>query len=515
MATTWEVDGLSWPQVTAFGNVLDSPTYLTPSAGSQDYVWVEVLDSNLINHGPLQFVNLTANLYYNAVGSWSMTVPYTDMLWDLIQAGDIIININWRGLFSFGGKCEQPGYLDSLPGSTGATSSINGPFIILSGADYLALIANKIAYPNPTVAWASQTATGADTVTNMALESAIKHYVSRNVGSAALASRQMGLLDIATDQARGNPVTYSVKFGSGVDLNLMDIIRTLVSNSGSQMGVQIVRNPVTHRLTMDCYVPRNLTGKAWFSTSLGNLTAINLYITDPTITDALYQGSAIFVQETASNKNQWNQTEQFTDDSSETVASNVTAAAVATLGGGAAGPNMDITATDTPFLTFGRDYGLGDMVSCEVRPGAVYSDIISSVLLTADPTQTPMVSAVPTIGNASNSTTTDPTIIGQLTSRIRALEKKMAALLWLHTMGAQAPLPSCRRRPTGKVSCRRLVFGTASMGRAVSRRRSIPSAGMLSWDPDSVSLKGSSGAPTQVLVRPFQRRLRRTVWTGL
>jgi Siphovirus ReqiPepy6 Gp37-like protein len=462
MATTWEMDGLSWPQVGASGATLDTVSYVPPVAGSQDYVWVEILDKNLVSQGVIQFINLTANLYYNAVGSWSMTVPYSDMLWNMMMSGDFMVNINWRGLFSFGGKCEQPGYTDSIPGSTGGYSSLNGPFILLSGADYLALIANKIAYPNPTVAWASQTAAGADTVTAIPVESAIKHYVSRNLGSAALASRMHSLLDIATDQARGGNVTYSVKFGSGVDLNLLDIIRTLINNSGAQMGVSITRNAPAHRLTMDVYIPRNLTGKAWFSEQLGNLTAIDFYVTDPTITDALYQGSGtIFVQQTASNKTQWNQAETFTDDSSETVLSNVTAAAVATLGGGAQGPNMSITATDTPFLTFGRDYRLGDLVSCEVRNGAVYSDVVSGVLLTADPTQTPMLSVVPTIGNSNLSTANDQSIIGQLTTRIKALERKLATLLWLHTMDGRPLSRSCRLHLTGRASCHHAAFGMA------------------------------------------------------
>jgi Siphovirus ReqiPepy6 Gp37-like protein len=486
MATVWEMDGLSVTRSIGYGTTLDTVKYLPPGAGSTDYVWVEIIDKNLVSQGVIQFVNLTANLYFNAVGSWSMTVPYSDVLWNMMMSGDFMVNINWRGLFSFGGKCEQPGYTDSIPGSTGGFSELNGPFILLSGADYLALIANRIAYPTPTAAWSAQTAAGADTVTNMPVESAIKHYVSRNVGSAALATRMHSLLDIATDQARGGNVTYSVKFGSGVDLNLFDIIRTLVTNSGAQMGVSIVRNPATHRLTMDCYIPRNLTGKAWFSEQLGNLTAIDFYITDPTITDALYQGATVFVQETASNKTQWNQAEQFTDDSGETVTSNITAAAVATLGGGAQGPNMSITATDTPFLTFGRDYGLGDMVSCEVRNGAVYSDIVTSVLLTADPTQTPEISVVPTIGNSTLSTSTDQTIIGQLTTRIKALEQKIARLLWLHTMDVRRLSLSCRLRPTGRASCHRPVLPMASMGRTALSRRSIRSAVTPSSEPDSV-----------------------------
>ncbi|HWI67965.1 MAG TPA: hypothetical protein VNS88_06270, partial [Nitrospiraceae bacterium] len=93
---------------------------------------------------------------------------------------------------------------------------------------------------------------------------------------------------------------------------------------------------------------------------------------------------------------------------------------------GQAGPTMSVTATDIPFLTFGRDYGLGDKVSVEVRPGAVYSDIVTGVTLNADPAQNPEIQAVPTIGQNANSTNTDQTIIGQLSARIRALEKQIA-----------------------------------------------------------------------------------------
>ena len=65
----------------------------------------------------------------------------------------------------------------------------------------------------------------------------------------------------------------------------------MIAQGNSNLGVQIVRNPATHSLTFDCYVPRNLSGKAWFSEALGNLTAIALSLTDPTCTDALVQGS--------------------------------------------------------------------------------------------------------------------------------------------------------------------------------------------------------------------------------
>jgi hypothetical protein len=400
--------------------------YVPPTAGSSDVIWIEILDSNLISQGPVQFVNLNAQLYYNAVGSWTITVPYTDALWNLIQAGDIFVNVNWRGLFSFGGKCESPGYQDSIPGAVGGSSG-SGPFIVLNGGDWLGLIANRIAYPSPGVDWSAQTSAASDPVSNIPLETAIKHYVSNNMGPATTSARRNTLMDVAVSSARGANVSYTVKFGSGVDLNLLNVIRAMIAQAGTAMGVQITRNPSTHRLTFDVYIPRDLTGKAWFSEQLGNLTAVSFNIVDPTCTDALVQGSGTsFVQKTATVRTQWNIVEVYNDSSGETDINNLNSSASDSLLSGQAGPTMSVTAADIPFLTFGRDYGLGDKVSIEVRPGVVYTDIISGVALTADGSSSPVITIVPTIGQSSNSTATDQTAIGQLTERIRKLEKLLS-----------------------------------------------------------------------------------------
>jgi hypothetical protein len=262
----------------------------------------------------------------------------------------------------------------------------------------------------------------------MPLETAIKHYVNNNVGPAALASRRVSSLSLATDQRRGSNISYTVKFVQGGDINLLDIIRSLIAQAGSgnAMGVQITRNASAHGLVFDCYVPRNLSGLAWFSRELGNLTAISFSLTDPTCTDSLVQGSGTnFIQRTATSKTQYNQAEVFTDSSGETDVNNLATTAQAAILSGAAGPTLSATLADTPYLTFGRDYGLGDIVTIEVRPGNFYTDVITGVTLTADPSQTPMISVVPTVGQNANATATDQSIIGQLTKRIRALERRL------------------------------------------------------------------------------------------
>jgi hypothetical protein len=414
--------------VSAYGNLKPAIQYAYPVAGSPELVTATLLDNTLTAQAPIQFVSLTAQLYYNAVGSWSMVVPYSAGLWAKAMSGEFIVEINWRGLFTFGGKCEQPGYSDALPGARGGGSSSgqDGPFMILSGADYLALIANRLAFPAPGLAWTAQTAGSVDTVTAAKCETAVKHYVNVNLGAGAIAARKMSLLDIATDLARGSSITYTVKFAPDFSLNLMDVLRTIINASGGPtgLGMSIKRNG--KRLVFDTYVPRDLTGKAWFSESLGNLTSVNFSLTDPTCTDALARGASLFVAKTAVARTQWNATEQYLDQSSETDANNLNAAAQNALLTGGAGPVLDATTTDSPFLTFGRDYGIGDLVTIEVVPGASYSDVVSGVTLTVDPSQDPSISVVPKIGHSGDATSTDQSIINQLSARIRLLEKRLS-----------------------------------------------------------------------------------------
>jgi ReqiPepy6 Gp37-like protein len=410
--------------------IMPSMPFAYPSAGSTEAVTAQLLDNTLTPIMPVDFFTLSANLYYNAVGAWSMVAPYSDTLWSAVTAGDFIIEVDWRGLFKFGGKCEQPGYTDSIPGATSQVASLPGPFITMSGGDYLALVANRIAYPNPTVAWASQASGSADTVTSMALESAIKYYVNRNMGPGAISARRMPYLVIATDQARGNPVTYTVKFlaasGSGVDLNLLDVIRTLITGTSTGptgMGVSVKRNAKT--LVFDVYIPRDLSSTAWFSRDLGNLTADQLYLTDPTNTNSLAMGATVGVEVVAASRTVWNVAEVYADMTGESSTTNLQSAAQLALAQGGYGPLLNVTVIDTPYLSFGRDYGLGDIVTIEVVPGDSYKDVVSSVALAVDPTQDPTYSVIPTIGSSANATTTDTSIIKALTARIQALERRL------------------------------------------------------------------------------------------
>lgn len=435
---------------------------LPPPPIPENTALVQFMDTNLNPIGMIEFASITATLYYNQVGSWQILMPYTDAVWNQIMSKtDMLIDVNWRGLFHFGGKVEQPAYSNSIPGASSGSSmggssgggGSGGAYITLSGADYLAIIANRICYPDPTKAWASQLPDSGDAVLGMPLETAIKYYVNRNVGPQALAARRHPLLDIASDQKRGPAVSYLVNFKSGKSLNLLEVIRALISQNNpvtaTQMGIRLTPNPANpNRLLFDVYTPIDKSGTVWFSEELGNLTAINFALADPTCTDALVQGASPlqdttknppvnlpnpphnpFVQQSASTKTAWNMVEQYVDTSSETNESNVKTSASNTLQSGTIGASMSATVSDTPLCIYGRDYAIGDIVTVEVRPGntdAVYTDIVTSVTLVADGSATPVIGAVPVVGNPADAQSTDKTVIGQMINRIKNLEKKLA-----------------------------------------------------------------------------------------
>jgi len=402
-----------------------SAPYSPPASGPVGDVIVTLLDKTLTPRMLINFTSLTATLRYNAVGSWAIIAPYSDALWTEMMKGDFSIEVDWRGMFKFGGKCEQPGYQDSIPGA-GSSSSEAGPYITMSGGDYLALIANRIAYPDNTTAWPSISKGAASVFTNVHLESALKGYVYVNGGANSLSNRIMPYLDIATDLSRGNLISYSVKFSPNVSLNLLDILRLLIIQGSGPTGMGITVQRSGSRLVFDTYIPRDLTKKAWFSKQLGNLTAVQLYLTDPTCTNALVAGSGTaMVEKVAASRTVWNVAEQYLDQTSETDVNNLNASAQQTLLAGGFGPLLNATVTDLPFLTFGRDYYLGDLVTIEVIPGNSYADVVTSVDLTAIAGQDPVYSITPSVGHSGDATATDQSVTGQLITRVRNLEKRL------------------------------------------------------------------------------------------
>ena len=386
-------------------------------------VSITALDGNLNPLGQFQFEKIDIITTYNQVGSWVLTLPPTLQNAILADTADLCISVNWNGIFTFGGYLETWEPIRTVDDTSGQVTDT----IVLTGADYLGLVANRFAWPAPALVWTSQTAIAADTQTAVACETAIKHFVNVNAGPGALAARRIPHLTVATDLTRGGTVTYSAKFTLGTDLPLMDIVRTLVA-TGGPLGVQV--GQIGSGLVFDCYAPRDLSKTAWFSYELGNLRSHDLAVTTPTVTAALVRGQTAYIQvDAAGTADAWQYAELLVDQSGSTLAADLATAAADALATGAGVATLKITTIDLPRLTFGTDYSIGDTVTIEIQPGAVYTDILSQVELIADSTGQDYVETVTaTVGPLADAGVTDVTATAKLAAKLRNLERQIKRL---------------------------------------------------------------------------------------
>jgi hypothetical protein len=386
-------------------------------------VSVEALDGNLNPLGPISYIKTEFTPRYNQVGSWTLTLPATDKNWELAATTDLCISSNWNGVWSGFGFLETWNPSRTIDNTTGLVTDT----ITLSGADGLGLIANRMAYPKPTSAWPSQLTTSTDVQTTVALETAIKHFCNVNAGPGAITTRRAPHLTIATDAARGATVSYTVQLSAGTDLPLMDLFRTLIATAGP-LGLSVTLE--SGALVFDCYVPVDRSKTAYFSYGLGNLRTHNLSITNPTCTNALVRGASTFIEVTDGSADGWTRTELLVDQSSSTDATAMTTAGDDAIVQGAGAATLAVEAIDLPRLRFGRDFNLGDVVSAEIRPGAVYADIVSQVALVADATsgQAYAETVTTTIGASGSDIGDNATATARLAARIRALERELKRL---------------------------------------------------------------------------------------
>lgn len=384
-------------------------------------------------------VDLSA-ISFNAAGAFTIDVPASDAVWDLIEFdtdGTYKPNLflaDWHGVF------QVPLLAESYTAvKTVDDAGVLSETISFAGADMLALLANRIVYRNPAVAWSAQTA-GTTTITDKA-ETVIKSLVKANLVDAAETVRRVPNFVVATDLARGGTVTYQivVKDSSTTDTvtatsgqTLMDMVRAVAAQSN--IGVRI--DLVDGQLVFDTYIPRDLSQHVVFSEDVGSLRGYNL-------TDATPNGNAVLMQTGATSgafvttsgagaSDPWRRVEVYNDQSSTTDAAQISQAQTDALTQGAGTAKVAVTVVDLPRVRFGADatgvqgYREGDIVAVDIRDGVTYTDVVSSVQLTADASQqTYSETVTPTIGASETDAGTDQTAVAKLAAQVRAIEQQL------------------------------------------------------------------------------------------
>lgn len=387
--------------------------------------------STLRRSAPLPWSVLDLTLRYNQAGAWSLTGAATDAMraWLQFDADGTLVPfgllINWNGV------SVTPVIAEEAATDRQVSSGEVIETITFAGADMLALLGQRVAYPAPLSAWSAQTVS---TVTKTgAPETVIKGLITDNMISAGDSARNVPGLAVATDQARGgactwhittpDPASQATTDAATVATSLMGIWRSIAAQASVPIGLQIALTG--GQLVADCYLPADLSAVAVFSARLGNLSDASLDVVNPAANAVLLQSNvtaAKFTESAGAGAGPWRRAESFSDQSSVTDAAARDQAAADAVTQGQAQTRLSATAIDIAQLRFGADYWLGDTVAVDLFDGLTYSDVISAVDLHAEATASGYAETVtPAIGTD----TADGGMPAVLAKQLAALEQQL------------------------------------------------------------------------------------------
>lgn len=241
----------------------------------------------------------------------------------------------------------------------------NGDTLTLAGKDDMVYLVRRLAYPVPSgPPYNSQ---DYDVRTGIA-ETIMKQYVDANAGPSARPERQT--LAIAPDTGLGSVITGRARFD-----NLLDLLTSLAIQGGG-LGFRVVQ--VMNALEFQVYQPADKTNAALFSPLLGNMSAFDYSSDDPeanvVIVGGSGDGTSRIIQQGEYNDSitKFGRVEEFLDKQSTSDTSELSQAISEEFTNKAEKVSLNFTPIDTPSLSFGRDYGLGDKVSIVLtQPGEV------------------------------------------------------------------------------------------------------------------------------------------------
>lgn len=350
--------------------------------------------SDLTMGGELRgWTNLEVTLKYGMVGIWTMTGLAAGRVVDLMTPGAGLIVTDTRGvpLLSDNGVVISGDIEEIGPRTRGADGQDASPgTLTITGGDDLAVVADELAFPNPTAVVTSQTANAYDSRSGVA-ETVIKAYVAANVGTARHANRSdaavpgVRLVTIATDATRGSSVSYKARWDP-----LMEIVRTLGQASSPQLAGRVVQ--VGGDLEFDVYAPTDRSDSVIFSWGRRNLRGYTIRQSAPTATHVVVAGSGEGTarvhrerKDTAAAAEWQRIIRTFVDQRQTDVAAELDAAGDEALAAGRRSGVLSATAVDTPRCRFGKHFGLGDTVTIQIEPGVTITDQVSAAKIVVTP----------------------------------------------------------------------------------------------------------------------------------
>jgi hypothetical protein len=320
---------------------------------------VEVRDKNLNRVGlidPKYLVGFTIVSRFNAIGTWTLTLPATHPLASALQTtgSGIIVSLKGKTIIS--------GYTTWM----NQTQTVDDPdgVIQFTGLDDSVLLRDHLAYPTPTTADVTLQTSAYD-VRNGKAETVMKSYVNANIGPSAPAARKITGLTVETDLARGNTVTGSARFDV-----LYELLQVLADTSA--LGFDIIQ--VGTAQAFQVYLPTDRSKTVRLDIVNNKLLETIYSLAQPKFTRTIVGGSGdgaarVFVERSSTvslaAETAWGRRiEAFIDsrDTSDSVAL-ATAGDSALATDGKSQITASIKPADDTTMLYGIDWFLGDTVT--------------------------------------------------------------------------------------------------------------------------------------------------------
>ena len=383
-----------------------------------DELTVEVRDASLERVGqilPKDLVGFKAVMRFNNVGSWEITLPSGHPVGEILRlpgSGIVVTGPN--------------GVILSGP-TTGATNTKtaenpNGDWTI-QGADDSIVLAERLAYPTPSVADVTAQTDANDARTGVA-STVMFGYVDDNIGPNAPLEREIPGLALGTDLGLGSTVYPSARF---------DILGELLSGIASIDGLGFDIKQVDGTLEFNVFQPVNRSGYIRMDVANNTLSKTEYAYGSHALSRAIVAGGGTGVDrtflevtstESLDAEDAWNRRiESFVDQRNTTDVDELTQAGKEKLAdGGATLTSVDVVPSSDLTMAYGSDWDLGDVVTVVVDEQEVAATVTTvSLSVGSDGVRVGATVGQPT-GVDFQSVTARKTT--QTAQRVNALERK-------------------------------------------------------------------------------------------
>lgn len=385
-------------------------------SGSGDAPFVLVTDSDLTVIGdPITVIpDIDVTLNWNMPDSGSFKVPATPENMSQLVKGNRVIIID-EGEILTSGPIEKPGGYE-----WGVTENPEPGVVTVNFADDLAPVVARLVYPNPAQAATAQTSAYYTASTNA--ETIMRNLVNLNAGPGALVARRVPQLVLGALASVGTSVVVKERFTP-----LGDVLRN-VALSGGDLGFRVIQ--VGSTLEFQVFAAADKTGVARFSRDMGNLQSIRYDVTAPTATTAIVGGTGEDTARTIAERVDsvaeavWGRSEVWVEASDQEAGTGgLNQAGDQALVESGEEVSLATVAMDTDLVRYGREYGIGDLVTVEVFPGVEIADKVRAVSYKYKPKEGRSVQAL--IGSEAAKRSPEwVRVIERLSNRLGRLERK-------------------------------------------------------------------------------------------